>query len=69
MENLRQMEDRIVKYTNVWGSKKGEVIINTLDDLLNFRKTLAKGEEVIISSWHSDKDDVFELEIYDTYRE
>ena len=63
------MEDRIVKYKNVDGTVKGEVIINTLDDILNFRKTLAKGEEVIISSWNSDKDDVFELEIYDNYRE
>ncbi len=58
-----------IKYSNVYGTEKGEVIINSLDDLLNFRKTLAKGEEVIISSWSSDKDDLFELEIYDTYRE
>lgn len=63
------MEDRIVKYKNVDGTKKGEIVINTLDHLLNFRKTLAKGEEVIISSWYSDKDDIFELEIYDDYRE
>lgn len=63
------MADRIVKYTNVYGDKTGEVVINTIDDLLNFRKTLAKGEEVIISSWKSEEDDTFELEIYDGYRE
>jgi hypothetical protein len=63
------VEDRIVKYKNVYGDVKGVVIINNLDDLLNFRKTLAKGEEVIISRWNSDKDDVFELDIYDGYRE
>jgi len=63
------MEDRVVKYRNVYGDNQGEVIVNNLDDLLNFRKTIAKGEEIILSRWSSDKDDTFEIEIYDTYRE
>jgi hypothetical protein len=63
------MEDRIVKYENVYGDKKGEGVINNLDDLLNFRKTIAKGKEIILSQWNSNKDDTFEIEIYDTYRE
>lgn len=63
------MEDRIIKYHNVYHNIKGEVIINSLDDLLNFRKTIGKGEEIIISRWSSEKDDLFELEIYDSYRE
>ena len=63
------MGEQVVIYSNVSGTKKGEVTINTLEDLLNFRKTIAKGEEIIISSWTSEKDNVFELEIYDSYRE
>jgi len=63
------MEDKIITYSNVIGNKKGEVRINTLEDLLNFRKTTAKGEEIIISRWTSEEDNVFELEIYDSYRE
>jgi hypothetical protein len=59
-----------IKYTKTsdWNFK-GEAEIFNLEDLQNFRKTLAKGEEVIISRWSSDKDDIFELEIYNTYGE
>ena len=63
------MDNRVIKYTNVHGDINGEIIINNLDDLLNFRKTIAKGEEIILSSWSSDKDDTFDIEIYDGYRE
>ena len=69
MEDIREMENRVVKYTNVYSSIKGKVVINNLEDLLEFRKTIAKGEELIISAWRSDEDDTFELEIYDDYRE
>lgn len=69
MENIRTMEDRVVKYKNVYGDIKGEVIINNLEELLNFRKYLAKGEEIILSRWNSDEDDIFEIEIYDAFRE
>ena len=59
-----------IKYTKTsdWNFKE-DIEIVTLEDLQNFRKTLAKGEEIVISRWSSDKDDIFELEIYDTYRE
>jgi S-adenosylmethionine:tRNA-ribosyltransferase-isomerase (queuine synthetase) len=59
----KKTEDRVVKYRNVYGDNQGEVIINNLNDLLNFRKTIAKGKEIILSRWMSDKDDTFEIEI------
>lgn len=51
------------------GIKSGEVEINTLEDLLNFRKTLAINEEIVLSSYRSEEDENFQIEIYNNYRE
>lgn len=59
-----------VLYSSVSGEiKLSEIEINTLEDLQQFRRTIAKNEEIILSRWNDSNDDIFIIEIYDAYRE
>ena len=66
-KNLKNMK---IYYSSTSDTiKVGEIEIKSLEDLQLFRKTIAFNEEIIISKYSSDKDDIFQIEIYDAYRE
>ncbi len=59
-----------IYYSSTSGSiKSGEIEVKSLEDLQLFRKTITLNEAIIISRYSSDKDDIFQIEIYDDYRE
>jgi len=59
-----------VLYSSVSGEiERSKIEINTLGDLQEFRKTIAIGQEIILSRWYDSDNDIFSIEIYDDYRE
>ena len=59
-----------VQYKSVSGEiESSEIEINTLEDLQQFRRTIAKNEEIILSRWNDSNNDIFRIKIYDDYLE